>query len=365
MDSDQLDSNDPPVTGRIKRSTPSKINSLTKPKKAAKKLRRSNSASTLTGLSVVLNPKARQYFISKDNFIGYRVLVHSPYSFAEVAGKGFAVGQNREVFIGVGAQLTESTSKVRQMSIQKRQCIQHDESLEGTGIKIETFSNYSRPSCLLECRAKILYKNCRCLPYYFPNFAKAWKRNTDCDLQGLQCIANSSATLSALSVDANFQAKDDLLEGANCYCPIDCTETVYNQEMSHAKLMDSSRVHKLVLEEYSVAKKLKKLTSNATFSLKKRQVFGERLEKMLEDITLVHIYFKELGIVKYSRDQLYSVMDVIAAFGGIVGLCMGFSLLSGAELIYFFTLRMFVDRQKNIARSKNRGRPSRNNVQTE
>lgn len=32
---------------------------------------------------------------------------------------------------------------------------------------------------------------------------------------------------------------------------------------------------------------------------------------MKNDMALVHIYFKELGIVKYSRDQLYSIMDVI------------------------------------------------------
>ena len=78
-------------------------------------------------------------------------------------------------------------------------------------------------------------------------------------------------------------------------------------------------------------------------------------------MSLVHIYFKELGIIKYSREELYSIMDVIgktcfllhdsflahflisAAFGGIVGLCMGFSLLSLAEFFYFFTLRLFVD----------------------
>ena len=32
-----------------------------------------------------------------------------------------------------------------------------------------------------------------------------------------------------------------------------------------------------------------------------------------------------------------------AAFGGIVGLCSGFSLLSGVELIYWFSLRLLMD----------------------
>ena len=39
---------------------------------------------------------------------------------------------------------------------------------------------------------------------------------------------------------------------------------------------------------------------------------NEREKAAMEsDMSLVHIYFKELGIVQYSRDQLYSIMDVI------------------------------------------------------
>lgn len=35
--------------------------------------------------------------------------------------------------------------------------------------------------------------------------------------------------------------------------------------------------------------------------------------------------------------------------GGVIGFCLGFSLLSGAEFIYFFTLRMFVDWRKRVS----------------
>jgi hypothetical protein len=46
--------------------------------------------------------------------------------------------------------------------------------------------------------------------------------------------------------------------------------------------------------------------------------------------------FWKLGIKEESH-------FLTASFGGIVGLCMGFSLLSGAEFIYFFTIRMWID----------------------
>ena len=34
-------------------------------------------------------------------------------------------------------------------------------------------------------------------------------------------------------------------------------------------------------------------------------------EEVLSKGTMMHIYFKELGVVKYQRDELYGAMDVI------------------------------------------------------
>ena len=36
----------------------------------------------------------------------YQVLVHSPYDFPEVGGKGFAIGNGNVAYIGVGATFT-------------------------------------------------------------------------------------------------------------------------------------------------------------------------------------------------------------------------------------------------------------------
>ena len=47
---------------------------------------------------------------------------------------------------------------------------------------------------------------------------------------------------------------------------------------------------------------------------------------------------------------------IIAAFGGIIGLCMGFSLLSGCEFVYFFTLRLFYDKSKSHQKAKVKAR---------
>ena len=72
------------------------------------------------------------------------------------------------------------------LSFASRKCIDHDESLDGTGVTLEVFQNYSRTSCLLECRANLLLDKCGCLPYYFPDFTIVKHVNKSCDLEGLK-----------------------------------------------------------------------------------------------------------------------------------------------------------------------------------
>ena len=73
---------------------------IKKKKKEPKKLKRSNSANVELGLSVLLFPDKDNYGLSvMNNYVGFRVLVHSPYDFADVAAKGFVVDKNMESFI--------------------------------------------------------------------------------------------------------------------------------------------------------------------------------------------------------------------------------------------------------------------------
>ena len=77
------------------------------------------------------------------------------------------------------------------MPLSKRKCLKHDEDLKlYPDVKLEVFKNYSRKACLLECQARKIRDICDCLPYYYPDFSRLWKRKTDCDLKGLQCLSD-------------------------------------------------------------------------------------------------------------------------------------------------------------------------------
>ncbi len=81
------------------------------------------------------------------------------------------------------------------MSIKRRNCIKHDEKMEdmeAAGVKMEVFANYSRPACLIECRAREMFKKCNCLPYYYPQFSTFWGVDTSCDSEGIECVFSKS-----------------------------------------------------------------------------------------------------------------------------------------------------------------------------
>ena len=56
--------------------------------------------------------------------------------------------------------IIHSDLKVKDMMISRRGCVRHDENVEvlknERGIEMEVFKNYSRTTCLLECRARHL-----------------------------------------------------------------------------------------------------------------------------------------------------------------------------------------------------------------
>ena len=62
--------------------------------------------------------------------------------------------------------------------------------------------------------------------------------------------------------------------------------------------------------------KLQAKIDNATAEGKGGKV--QKLKKIRDDVidsaSIVHFYFKERGIVQYSREQLYTIMDVIGNY---------------------------------------------------
>lgn len=80
-------------------------------------------------------------------------------------------------------------------------------------------------------------------------------------------------------------------------------------------------------------------TFHFCFSLLSSRGASESSKK--EEKERINIEFLTWPIIRYKREVLFGWTDLLVSFGGIAGLFLGFSLLSGVEIFYYFTLRSY------------------------
>ncbi|KAE8738754.1 hypothetical protein FOCC_FOCC015764 [Frankliniella occidentalis] len=193
------------------------------------------------------------------------------------------VWNRRIARLSFDAKETYTTDSARQLSIRQRRCVFEDE------IALVTDTIYTFTACMRQCRMELAHALCGCIPPFYPPPArkvKGYKINFRyCTLKELGCIAKNADKFS------NRLSK--------CSCELGCSNTVYEME----KLLEPTDPN------------------------------GDDGAEFLE------IGFVSWPMQKYKREVLFGWVDLLVAFGGIAGLFLGFSLLSGVEIVYYFTLR--------------------------
>ncbi|XP_045764971.1 sodium channel protein Nach-like isoform X1 [Maniola jurtina] len=145
---------------------------------------------------------------------------------------------------------------------------------------LETSNIYTYTACMRQCRMQRCRSLCKCVPHFYP-LIKGYKH---CTVKELECIAKHVAAITDVT---------------RCACELGCSHTVHEVE------------------------KLTDIDTNK----------GPSQTNSLET------EFVSWPMVRYKREVLFGWVDLLVSFGGIAGLFLGFSLLSGVELIYYFTLR--------------------------
>lgn len=205
-----------------------------------------------------------------------------------------------------------------------------------------------------------------------------------CDALQMKEMAQKIALFSARSTgttEAHF------MESGNknvVKCPDECDSTKYSYQVSYADFEDNGDFFfKALLRKGNKTVKaangkffaeyeryIKDTFSNFRGKVNgppeksndprygKRNCVEQTVKNKIKKMTYLHIYFNSFGVTKFTKSELYGWQDLIGVFGGIVGLCMGFSLLSAAEFIYFFTVRFWVDTRRNEKEKK----PKKNQI---
>lgn len=205
------------------------------------------------------------------------------------------------------SESTYSTNDVFDLPPQIRDCLKDDER------QTDTFLRYSYVNCMAECRSAIVNELCGCVPFTLPSNGSY----TKCKMAQMKCIRSNYARFSG----SMFQMKNDSSESAGimrakCHCLPDCTYYAYPSEISAGRFK-------------------RDFTYNSVSFFK---------DTNLTDQSLVHVFFNDLISTHYRKDMYQNWLGVLAAIGGLLGLFLGFSLVTGFELVYFFTIRTMFDK---------------------
>lgn len=205
------------------------------------------------------------------------------------------------------SESTYSTKDVFELPPSVRNCLQYNER------QMDTFLRYSYVNCMSECRSAIANEYCGCVPFTLPNNGSYAK----CKVSDLKCIRLNSFRF----VGSVFELRNDSSEVSRklrekCRCIPDCNFFTYPSEISTGPL-------------------IRKFSQNSLSFFK---------DVNLTDEALVHVFFNDLIATHYRKDMYQNWLGVLAAFGGLLGLFLGFSLVTGFELIYFFTIRTLFDK---------------------
>ena len=178
--------------------------SSTNSKGATSKLKTSYLANSKFGLTVVLNPNEAEYGMAlKNNFVGFKTLVHTPYDFAEVDAVGMAIDKNVQSYIGVRGYHTWITEAADQLNLYQKRCLSRNDDIskyQNYGIQLNLFKTYTRKNCILECYANVYQNTCGCLPYHYPDFHLVWNTSTTaCNYDGLKCLSKVRGTTKCVN----------------------------------------------------------------------------------------------------------------------------------------------------------------------
>ena len=201
--------------------------------------------------------------------LGFLVVVHNPDELPQPESEGIAVGLSSVVFIGM--RQVDSVDKTTFSS--GHEC--RTDTTITQDLIFPNYTTYSQSSCLSECTYKFLADQCRCIEprFYTPISTSRYSRFPECTAPDLCC-----------------EVRHFFNVGESCNCPPRCT---------------------------TIERTL--TTSSSTNAAK--------------DLVGVSVFYESLILETRETTDSYTAWSLISDIGGNTGLFLGFTLLSGVELL--------------------------------
>ena len=265
------------------------------------------------GLTLMLDANPTEYLYGDHLLQGFYVLVHDQSEFPSTTG--------RTVFIGTGQTTNIAVAKEIRTQLNppysKHECISNDGDIPVSfnSSLVQGYS-YSPGSCIMCCFMAALEESCNC-SYIHENVTQ------ECTfIEYTFCFVH--------------RASGDEYQHCLDSCKPRCVTVSYETSLSTAAFPDPRIVELAEILGFPV-------TSET-----------EIRNRMLQ----LNVYYTSLNERYITQHPRYKLWDVFASFGGLMGLCLGVSLISVLEFCEFMFKTCFiaagaVKRKENTVKSSN------------
>ncbi|KAG5683748.1 hypothetical protein PVAND_013013 [Polypedilum vanderplanki] len=267
------------------------------------------------GLSILLDVDVANYYCSSTSSYGFKSLLHSPVETPKMANFGFFIAPGQETKVVITPRISEASDLIRNVPMLQRQCVFDNEN------NLSYYNIYSKKNCESECISKYMQHECNCTLYYMPRRF---------DIESKVCSRMEASCYESVTYRIQSTTNNDL----TCsHCLPACFEINYGREISSCPLGTGS---------FQTVEPLLK-TYNASY--------------IKDNLAVVHISLNDNAYSGNTKNELIGFTEFLSNTGGLLGLFMGFSVISLMEIIYFLTLRPYcagkrIEHENNIGRNR-------------
>ncbi|XP_055840717.1 pickpocket protein 28-like [Episyrphus balteatus] len=229
-------------------------------------------------------------------FQRFKLTVQTPGEEPQVSKNFIDLPFDHEVSLTIKSQIMTTSEGLRHYKPERRQCYYQNERY------LRYFTKYTQANCELECLANQTLAKCGCVKFSMP-------RNSSqpvCGARNSLCVQETANNFGSWKFMAKTKPFGESVCTGNCLPT--CFDIKYKAEIEQQISGDSP---------YDYYRS--------------------------ERYTVLTIKFEEDVLNGLIRTELYSTTDFIANCGGLLGLFMGVSILSLVELVYFFTVRLWLN----------------------
>ena len=317
------------------------------------------------GLSLVLDAHSDLLSSSSigDNFQGFIAVVNENNQFPITTERSFLIKPGHDNMIAMGAAKVSAEPNIKRYPAEKRYCYFPDENIG------HLHKSYSQANCKLECQIgatlKLLKAKNRttCMPWYYPitgmeyplcdpwdalQFREQMQNIPDDSCNA--CLPDCNHTEIQASVSAApFRRCDYKNVGISSLCSLETKgapsppkwgQNVLTEYKSRSAVGDvppyvtnqvKNNRRKLVSAEHEMKE---------IFAATNKQD-GATYDAYETDVARVTFFFESSNAYEFCRRCRMTMIDYISQVGGLLGLCIGFSLISAVEVFYWFTFRLY------------------------